>query len=133
MSVPTIDRKQLRSFGLLMGAMSALMFGLLLPWLFNRRFPQWPWYVAAAFWLGALAYPAGLIWVYRPWMKFAEVAGNFNNRLLLVIVFFVIIMPIGFLRRMLRADPLAREFDPQATSYRVPRPSRPAKKMENPF
>ena len=133
MSTPTVDRKQLRNFGLVMGTMSALTFGLCLPWLFGRHLPQWPWFVAAAFWLGALVYPAGLIRVYRPWMKFAQVVGRFNNRLILGITFFVLVMPIGLLRRMLGSDPMARGFDRRTTSYRVPRPSRPAQKMENPF
>ncbi len=34
---------ELRTFGLITGVMMVLIFGLALPWLFNRPFPTWPW------------------------------------------------------------------------------------------
>ena len=43
LTIPELDRAGLRQFGLLMGGFVALVFGLLLPWLFERTLPLWPW------------------------------------------------------------------------------------------
>ena len=37
--IAELSRKQLRDFGLLMGGMIAGLFGLFLPWLFERTIP----------------------------------------------------------------------------------------------
>lgn len=57
---PETSPRELGSFGLLMGAIIAALFGLLLPSLFDRSLRYWPWAVGAAFAGTALARPAGL-------------------------------------------------------------------------
>ncbi|MBK8162988.1 MAG: hypothetical protein IPK65_07550 [Gammaproteobacteria bacterium] len=58
-AIPTTDpdRKALRSYGLLMGGVIVILFGLLLPWLFDGAFRAWPWIIGGAFALLALATP----------------------------------------------------------------------------
>ena len=45
--IPELDHAGLRRFGLTTGALIAGIFGLLLPWLFDARYPAWPWLAAA--------------------------------------------------------------------------------------
>lgn len=115
------DLKALRHFGLLMAAMLCALFGLLLPWLFGLRFPQWPWYAGAGFLSLALLWPRALAPVYRGWMRFGMIMNWINTRLLLGITFFAIITPMGLVARMMGRDALLRRFDAQASSYRISR------------
>ncbi|MBP2675902.1 MAG: hypothetical protein H6Q84_2742, partial [Deltaproteobacteria bacterium] len=59
-SASTPSATELRHFGLLMAAVIAVLFGLLLPWLLDRALPSWPWLLAAAFAIPALLWPAAL-------------------------------------------------------------------------
>lgn len=43
------------------------------------------------------------------------------SRLLLLVVFFLLITPLGWLRRCFRRDPLGLRFDPSLPSYWLPR------------
>jgi hypothetical protein len=112
--------KQLRDFALVTGALIALLFGLLLPWIWDFNWPVWPWAVGGVLALWGLVAPATLGPLYHYWMKFAEVIGRFNAKLLLGLVFYGMITPIGFVARLFGRDPMARKFDAQAASYRVP-------------
>ena len=128
---PTI--KELRSFGLIAGAILAVAFGLLLPWLFGHRSPIWPWVVASALWLPALSIPAALRPIYRGWMKFGHVAGWVNTRIILVLMFYLMIWPTGAVMRLLRKDPMARRLDAGQSTYRVPSKAPSRENMERPF
>ena len=123
----------MRRFGLTTGAIVALLFGLLLPWLFDRALPVWPWVIAIALVATGLALPAALGPVYRGWMKFGHVIGAINTRIILALTFYGMIFPMGLLMRMLRRDPLARLPDNQKTTYRVTSKSHTKHHMEKPF
>lgn len=110
---------ELRKFGLLMGVIIALLFGLLLPWAFAYAWPLWPWIVTGIFWLWSLAHPASLFSVYRVWLIFGQVAGRVNTRIILGIVFYLVFLPVGFSMRLLGKDPMARRLDSSARTYRV--------------
>jgi hypothetical protein len=131
--IPELDRAGLRKFGLTTGAIVAVLFGLLLPWLFNaEHWPLWPWILAAALWLPALIHPEILRPVYTGWMKIGALLGFVNTRIILGLFFYVIMMPAGLAMRLLRKDPMRRKPDPGPT-YRVQSRANPPKHMENPF
>jgi hypothetical protein len=115
----TADRKQLRSFGLLTGALIAAIFGLLLPWIWEYTWPRWPWAVGGVLATWGLVAPGTLLPVYRVWMKFAAVLGWINTRLILGFVFYAMITPIGLVARLFGRDSMQKSFDREATSYRV--------------
>ncbi|MGH8770666.1 MAG: SxtJ family membrane protein [Burkholderiales bacterium] len=123
--------KQLRDFALVTGGLIAAIFGLLLPWIWDFSRPVWPWGVGGVLVVWGLIAPATLGPLYHNWMKFAEVIGRFNTKVLLGFVFYTMITPIGFLLRLFVRDPMARKFDPQASSYRVPPSS--TNDMEAPY
>ncbi len=125
------ETKELRKFGLAVGAAFALIFGLFLPWVFSFRIPLWPFIVCAALVVPALVAPQLLRPVQRGWMKVAEPIGWFNTRLVLGLVFYLVFTPVGAIRRLI-ADPLVLRQRP-TESYRKPSRQRTAQSMERPF
>ncbi len=113
---PPATRKELRNFGFTFGAVT-LVFGALLMW---RGRPTGPWLLAASvlfFLVGALA-PGLLRPAFGPWMKFAELLGYVNTRILLGVFFVVGITPTGLLMRVGGKDPMGRTFKKKgASSY----------------
>lgn len=55
--------------------------------------------------------------VYRVWMALAVVLGFVMTRVILTVVFFLVMTPIGLVMRLLGKDPLHRRLDPDAASY----------------
>lgn len=131
--IPELDRAGLRKFGLTTGAIIAVLFGLLIPWLIGFRFPLWPWLVAGILGLWALLTPATLNPVYRGWMRFGLMIGAVMNRLILGIMFFLIFSPMGVLMRLFGRDTMTRKFDAHRASYRIPSRQPSEKNMERPF
>lgn len=116
---------ELRKFGLALAIMFPLIFDLLLPWLFDRPRPLWPFIVAAIFLLAALAWPKGLYPVYRGWMAVAAVLGRITNFIVLGLVFFLMIVPLGIVLRRLGKLQYREGFDPALDTYRVGQRRRP--------
>lgn len=129
----TPDRKELRQFGLVAGTMTAGIFGLVLPLLFDREFPAWPWAAAAVLLCWAVIAPATLKPVYHVWMTIGLVLGWINTRIILGIMFFLIILPVGLLKRLTGRDPMERSLIRERKSYRVTSSVRDRKHMERPF
>ena len=130
--IVTPDRRELRNFGLTTGGIVAGLFGLLLPWLLSRPFPLWPWVVAGMLGGLALLFPSGLGPIYRVWMKFGHVMGAINTRLILGVMFYLVVTPIGFAMRLFAWDPLRRR-RADGPSYRVQSHAKPPQQMEKPF
>jgi hypothetical protein len=127
------DRAGLRRFGLVTGLALLLLFGLLLPWLLKRPYPKWPWAPGALLVVSALIAPNALRVIHEPWMRLALLVNRLTTPILAGAVFFLVISPIGWIMRATGNDPMARRFDRDARSYRVPsRVSRPSS-MERPF
>ena len=131
--IPELDRKGLREFGLVTGAVFVLIFGLFFPWLLEIAWPAWPWFIAAPLWLLALVYPPWLRPVYRTWMRFGLLAGRVMTPLVLGIVFFGMIAPMALVSRIMSKDPMRRKLDPGQESYRVESTKSPKEKLEKPF
>jgi hypothetical protein len=127
------DPRALRHFGLLMAGMIALVFGVLLPWVYGYRSPTWAWLVSAVFAIMGFARPAGLGPIYRIWMKFAAILGWINSRIILTVVYYLVVFPIGLLMRAIGKDPMARKFDERAATYRTPSRKAPREQLEKPF
>ena len=70
---------------------------------------------------GALA-PRVLGPVERRWMIFAEALGRFNARIILTVLYYVLITPVGIVRRW-STDPLDRRLHDGRTTSWVPRPA----------
>ena len=134
MSVATkaMSNKELRKFGLVTGAMLILFFDLLIPLLWGVSPPLWPAIVAGVLATMALLLPASLGPVYKVWMRFAEALGWINTRIILSVIFYLVILPVGMLMRVFN-DPMSRKFDDSADSYRIPSHTIKHENMEKPF
>ena len=83
--------------GLVIGALTSIALGLVRPDWMRRVFVAWMW----------AAFPIG--WAI--------------SHLLLVVIYYLVITPIGLVMRAAGYDPLARRIDRQATTYWTPRKS----------
>lgn len=70
--------------------------------------------------------------IYKIWMRFGAVVGAFNTRVLLGLMFYVVLTPMGLIMRLFGKDTLHRSLDDRS-SYRVVSKANPAKNMEKPF
>jgi hypothetical protein len=97
-----------REFGLIVGGVFVLLGTW---WIYREKFP-----VAAKISLGlgavlvllGLILPRALVYPNRAWMKLAEAMAFVMTRVILGVVFFLIVTPIGLVKRMMGWDPLHR-------------------------
>ena len=68
-----------------------------------------------------------------PAMVVGETLGWINTRILLSLVFYGIVTPMGIIIRHFGRDPMRRGFEPTVETYRVPKPSRPGSHMTRQF
>jgi Saxitoxin biosynthesis operon protein SxtJ len=120
-----ITSKQLRSFGFTVGGIFAL-FGFW-PLVFRGEDARW-WapVLAGCLLIPAVVFPKALFWPYKGWMAVGHVLAWINTRIILGVVFYVIVTPIGALRRWLGKDPMGRQLRSDLDSYRITRKPRPA-------
>ena len=97
----------------------------------------WHWMlpVAAIFLVIAYTVPSVLAPLNRLWMKFGLVLYKVMNPIVLGLLFFVTIMPIGLVMRAFGKDFLRLRPDRKATSYWIVRtpPGPPPRSMRNQF
>ena len=131
--IPELDRKGLREFGLTMAGAVVVIFGILLPWLFDRGWPLWPWLGGAVLVAWSCLAPLSMRPVYRGWMIFGRTMGRIITPVILTATFFITIVPFGLVLRAMGKDPMRREFDPDAESYLIPSEAPPRDRLERPF
>jgi hypothetical protein len=127
-----VDRAELRNFGLIVGG----IFGALALWpaiIRGGNVRLWLLGVAATLILPALMAPRVLGPAHRAWMALGSALGWVNTRVVLGVIFFGLITPMGFVLRLAGRDPMRRAFDPGATTYRVPQRPRPGAHMLRQF
>jgi Saxitoxin biosynthesis operon protein SxtJ len=127
------DSRELRHFGLGLALLLALIFWALLPWLGDRPRPAWPLVAGAVLAALALIWPAAILPIYRGFLPVARVLGVVNTWLLLGVVFFGILTPLGWMLRRLGRLQYETRFEPGAASYRVEVPRDHAVRLEEPF
>jgi Saxitoxin biosynthesis operon protein SxtJ len=108
-----------RAFGLTLAAVFAVIGVVRL--VLSHSYAGW-WLGAAAVMLAfALAWPAALAPLNRLWLRLGLVLYKVVNPLVMGLVFFTTVMPIGLLMRALGKDPLRLRRDPAAGSYWITR------------
>jgi len=126
------ERKELRQFGLVVGGIfAAIGFWPLL--MHGQGLRSWAAVLSALLLVPALVFPGLLRPVHRGWMFAGHALGWVNTRILLGIVFYGIVTPLGLIRRLLEKDVMGLEFRQNADSYRRLRQSRPASHMWRQF
>ncbi len=122
-----------RGFGFVFAGFFAILAALSL-W---RGGTTWHWTlpIAAAFLAAALVFPRLLSPLNRLWLKFGLLLYKVMNPLVLGLLFFVTIMPIGLVMRAFGKDFLRLRLDRSAKSYWIDRtpPGPPPQSMRNQF
>lgn len=99
--------KEIRSFAWIVSA-ALLLIATYQAW---RGAPRWLWItllaIAAVLLLGAAVAPSLLRPVYRAWMRLGEVLAWVNTRIILTLVFFLVVTPIGLVMRLFGRSPMA--------------------------
>lgn len=128
-----MSKKDLRKFGLTTGIVIALLFGFFFPWVLDKAYPASPWIISAVLILWALIAPSTLGPIYKVWMKIGHALGWVNSRIILGIMFYLIITPVGVFMRLIGKNPLKLKIDKSATTYRVKSEASGKSRIEKPF
>ncbi len=122
------DKPMLRKFGLalavflgIIGGISYWKGGTLYPYLFPA---------AGISLVMALLVPAGLKFIYLPWMVLATLIGWVMTRVILTALYLGVLTPTGLLLKLLGKDLLKEKIDPAAESYWIPREKRKISKED---
>ncbi len=123
-----------RSFGIVFAVVFAII-GLW-PVVFGDAGPRW-WamIIAAIFALIAMFRPSLLARANILWAGLGILIGKFVTPIVMVLLYFTTVTPVGLLMRMFKKDPLNIQFDSQASSYWIERdpPGPDAESMRNQF
>jgi len=131
--IPELDRKGLREFGLTTGGIVGVLFGLFFPWILERPIPRWPWVIFGVLALLALAAPLALRPIYQGWMRFGLLMSKITTPIIMGVVFYLVITPMGLVMRLLGKDYMARRLHQKVESYRIKSLATPPKRLEKPF
>ena len=108
-----------RSFGFTFAIVLTIV--ALWPLVRGRSVRGWALIVAAAFLLAALALPRLLAPLSRLWLRFGLLLHACISPIIMGLVFFTTVTPIGLVRRLLGQDPLRLRFDRDAVTYWIER------------
>ena|SRR5437588_11300426 len=126
------ETKQLRSFGLIVGGIFALL--AIGPAIWRGQPPRLWSLILGGLLMGlALAWPRSLTQVYRLWMTVGETLGWLNTRMIRGVLFYALLTPMGLCMRLRGKDPMRRTLAPEVESYRVLRQPRPSAHMRHQF
>lgn len=122
-----------RGFGQVFAGFFALMSAL--SWWRGHHAWEWALPLAAVFLIVAYVYPKALGPLNRLWLKFGLLLYKVVNPIVLGLLFFATIAPIGFVMRLCGKDFLRLKLDRDAKSYWIDRapPGPPPQSMRNQF
>ncbi len=103
--------KTIRNFGLVMAGMLGLIGGLVF-WksqtIINAK---WLWGIGLLFLVFGFILPSVLRPFYKFWMLLSYLIGGVVSRIILTLLFFVVLTPIGLVMRLIGKDLLNTKFD----------------------
>lgn len=108
-----------RGFGFVFAGFFALV--AIVRWRKGQAGPGWFAAAAGAMLIVALLRPASLAPLNRLWTKLALLISKVTNPVIMGILFFLVVAPIGLLMRAFGKRPLALAFDPAAKTYWIER------------
>jgi hypothetical protein len=122
-----------RNFGLVFAGVFSFI--ALWPLVRGEGVHRWPLYIAAIFLAAALVMPTALRPLNRLWFRVGMVLGKIVTPVVMGILFFVVVTPVGFLMRAFGKDPLRLKREPAAESYWIERspPGPGAGSLKNQF
>ena len=117
------SKSELRKFGLTVGTAFAV-FGAISWWRGHELPPRVLWTLAGLLIVPGLIAPSILGPVQRGWMAFAMVLGHINTRIILTVLYYLVMTPVGLIMRLFR-DPLDRSLKDTRDSQWIRREREP--------
>lgn len=116
------SKKDLRKFGLTIGIVLLILAALLF-W-FNK--PTYPYFGGVGLFLilSGLLFPVILKPLNKIWMTLAIILGWIMTRVILTILFYLVLTPIGFLAKIFGKDFLDLKLDTNVNTYWIKRESK---------
>lgn len=110
-------KKELRQFGIIIGIACCLL-GVLLWWR-GKTYYSYSFIIAAAFLFLGFTLPAALKPFHKVWMIISILMGWLMTRVILIILFYGILTPIGLIGRLCGKDFLDIKLNKNSPSYWV--------------
>ena len=115
------SKRDLKAFGWMLLGFVALLGGLI-AWRFEAwQATKWVWIIGGALWALYTAITPLRRPIYLGWMYAAYPIGWTISHLMLAVVFYLVITPIGLALRLFGNDPMHRRLEPEAATYWVKR------------
>lgn len=127
-----VEKKELRNFGLMVGGILCVI-GIWPMIRHGEALRLWAILPGALLIPLGLAAPTFLAPIFKVWMKIGHVMGWINTRIILGVLYFGLITPMGVVMRMFGWDSMSRALRQDAESYRVVRQPRPRNHMTRQF
>jgi hypothetical protein len=124
------EKSSEKSFGLVFSIVF-LIFALY-PLTSSESIHYWALAISAVFLLFSFLAPKILILPNKLWFKFGMLLGSIVAPILMFLVYFITVLPVGFIMRFLGKDILKRKLDKSAKSYWIER-REPISSMKNQF
>lgn len=117
--IETVEGSSNRSFGLVFAVVFAAI-GFI-PLFFGAKPRTWGLVLGVVFLAAAFILPGALAPLNRLWLRFGLLLHKVVSPLVLGIMFFLVVTPIGLLMRATGKDPLRLKFERQSKSYWIDR------------
>lgn len=116
-------KTELRKFGVTVGA-AFVVLGTISWWRGHEIPPRVLWTLGGLLLVPGLLFPTVLGPVQRAWMAFALVLGHVNTRIILTVLYYLVMTPVGLVMRLFH-DPLDRTLADGKPSHWVKRETTP--------
>ncbi len=126
-------KKELQRFGIAMGIFFPFVFAIVLPIIFSKSFPVWPYILSILFILPALIYPQLLRPLYIVWMKFSYILGKINLHIIMTSIYLVIFTPVALYFKLIGRNSMNSDYDKNLDSYREKSFPKSKERMEKPY
>ncbi len=104
----------------------------LYPLILNEDLAKWPLVISIIFLALALINSNILTPLNRLWFKFGIILGRIISPIIMALIFFLVVTPIGLVMRLLRKDLLNLKYNKKNKSYWIEK-NGPKSKMKNQF
>ncbi len=110
-------KRELRQFGLIFGTLSAIIFGIILPYIKYSTYFLPPLIVGVVFIIVGFLLPIVLKPIHFLWLKIGFILGWINSRIILGFIFYIIITPVSLIMRLFGYDPMNRKVKSKVEGY----------------
>ena len=109
--------KEIRKFGLVIAVALGVIGSFVYVKFGNFDVVGWLWGIGLLFLILGFILPSVLRPVYRIWMLLAHFIGGIVSRVILIVLYYIVLVPIGLVLRLFGKDVLDQNFDKKRESY----------------